>query len=189
MKHIITIILLTFGVGLINAQTAKIAFKSHGGNMNDFFTTLDMDSDFGLPPKIIKKIIKTSDTTVVEIGEQMGKKLIDTVVNHPYCHNPNIDLDSLKKMYPASTKFEGFKETPKKNKTKQIRQKKQAKKSTNVKKQKQKKAKHSSTNQERVEQELVYVEKKQENKTWMLWAFLPLAIGGLTWVNLKTTDS
>ncbi len=135
-KILINCVLFLFFSAIVNAQTAKIAFKSHGGDMNDFFTTLDMDNDFGLPAKTIQKIIKTSDTTVVEVAEIMGKTVTDTVLNHPYCNNPDVSLDSLKRIYPSKTKFVGFENAKKKKKEEKAKKRAERKKKKQLKKEK-----------------------------------------------------
>lgn len=101
-----------FSAYAIYAQTSIIAYRSHSGNMK-YFKISENSDNLGLPPISIDTIIKFSDTTCVEIssyGNGWGR-MVDTVLNHPYCNNPNIDFDSMRQYYPKSVVFVGFDST------------------------------------------------------------------------------
>jgi hypothetical protein len=107
-NQLLTFCALLFATGIF-AQTKYIAFKSHSGDMNFFFADLQPDDDFGLPSNQIMKIKKINDSTVIEYAIDYGssKTITDTVTNQIYCSDPNIGLDSLKKIYQG-VEFEGF---------------------------------------------------------------------------------
>ena len=85
--------------------------------------SIDNESHFGMPAYTIDTIIKYSDTSVIEIGHLIGP-VRDTVINHPYCNNPNVSLDSMKKMYPRSVVFVGFEKEKKHKRCKKEKNKK-----------------------------------------------------------------
>ncbi len=107
-NQLLTFCVLLFATGIF-AQTKYIAYKSHSGDMNFFFADLEPDDDFGLPSNQIMKIKKINDSTVIEYAIDYGssKTITDTVTNQIYCSDPNIGLDSLKKIY-RGVEFEGF---------------------------------------------------------------------------------
>ena len=87
-------------------QTNIIAHKSHSGDMSTFVD--QGDHSFGMPPNTIRKIIRLSDTSLVEVGTFRN----DTLINHPFCIDPEITLDSMMRIYPR-VKFKGFKDKKK----------------------------------------------------------------------------
>ena len=98
----------------------------------DYFMSDEQPEDvFGLPPARMTKIKKINDSTVVEYAKEWGSPnpITDTVVNHIYCSNPNISVDSLKKIYPEGIELEGFDQKPKEM---PIKKEKNEKKNTNL---------------------------------------------------------
>ena len=115
MKTTSNILALLFllGCSTVFSQTEIIAHKSHSGKMGTFSIFAPNDgSRFGLPPMFMDSIKRISDSTVVEFARQ-GGFFIDTVTHHQYCSDPNISLDSLRKLYPSDTRFIGFEEAKK----------------------------------------------------------------------------
>jgi hypothetical protein len=110
MKLLILFAITSLCTFTLQAQTKYIAFKSHAGDMDYFIPDEQPEDDFGLPPSQMTKIKKINDSTVVEYAKEWGSNYTytDTVVNHIYCSNPNITVDSLKKIYPDDIEFEGF---------------------------------------------------------------------------------
>ena len=102
----LAICLLIFPIATFS-QTKLIAHKSHSGSLSDFEVTQSSDN-FGLPQQILKSITWLSDTSVLEKGEHWGREYVDTVYNHIYCNNPNISIDSLKKLYSDHVEFINF---------------------------------------------------------------------------------
>jgi hypothetical protein len=103
-KAVLLLIALIISNSGIQAQTKIIALKSHSGQMRALeFSGTD---NFGLPSQTIKTITLLSDTSVV-ISYTTRYYQNDTVYHHLYCNNPEISLDSLKKIYPEVS-FIGF---------------------------------------------------------------------------------
>ena len=115
MKLLIFCTLISLCTVTLQAQTKYIAYKSHAGDMDYFMSDEQPEDDFGLPPARMTKIKKINDSTVVEYAKEWGSPnpITDTVVNHIYCSNPNISVDSLKKIYPEGIELEGFEQKPK----------------------------------------------------------------------------
>lgn len=115
MKLLIFCTLISLCTLTLQAQTKYIAYKSHAGDMDYFMSDEQPEDDFGLPPTRMTKIKKINDSTVVEYAKEWGSPntITDTVVNHIYCSNPNISVDSLKKIYPEGIELEGFEQKPK----------------------------------------------------------------------------
>jgi hypothetical protein len=131
MKLLIFCTLISLCTVTLKAQTKYIAYKSHSGDMDYFMSDEQPEDDFGLPPAQMTKIKKINDSTVVEYAKEWGSNYTytDTVVNHIYCSNPNISVDSLKKIYPNDIEFEGFEQKPKEI---PIKKEKSEKKNTNL---------------------------------------------------------
>ncbi len=196
------IILLTsfiFISALLHAQTKYIAFKSHSGDLDFFNPDYQPDDDYGLPPARMTKLKKLNDSTIVEYIDEYRQELItDTVVNHIFCSNPSISLDSLKKLYPRGVIFEGFEEKKQKNNKlkNNSKTKKESDKNTNQPKIikespendiKKRPVKSSSKLKKKTEEEKTTVEstepnsKKQQNSLALflsaIYIFLILSIG------------
>jgi len=94
----------------IHAQTKPIAYKSHAGDMDFFLPEHQPEDDFGNPPPRIIKFVKINDSTVVEMLDDWGYGILDTVVNHPHFQDPNASTADIKKKYgyPKDTEFIGF---------------------------------------------------------------------------------
>ncbi|MBL4578668.1 MAG: hypothetical protein JKX74_09360 [Flavobacteriales bacterium] len=102
------------------SQTKMIAHLSHSGSPHTFSFT--GAGNFGLPAYTLDSIVKLSDTSVVEIGGYRNwAREVDTVINHPYCNNPKISLDSLQQIY-GHVKLVGFGESIPKTNTRKKRQ-------------------------------------------------------------------
>jgi hypothetical protein len=131
MKLLILFAITSLCTFTLQAQTKYIAFKSHAGDMDYFIPDEQPEDDFGLPPARMTKIKKINDSTVVEYAQEWGSTIpiTDTVVNHIYCSNPKITVDSLKKIYPKGIELEGFEQ---KNKEMPIQKEKTEKKNTKL---------------------------------------------------------
>lgn len=107
MQPYITIFILFASSMVAVGQTNVIAHRSHSGKISTL--RLSADDNVGLPPSKLYKVIRLSETSVVTF-RSLGstRKEIDTVYHHEYFCNPQITLDSLKKIYPQ-IKFIGFK--------------------------------------------------------------------------------
>ena len=94
-----------------HSQTKMIAHRSHSGSTATFSTK--GEGNFGNPPMRIDSLIKISDTKMILVSDPFYRQR-DTIdiKSYPYTANPNIPLDSLKKLYPETT-FVGF-DKPKK---------------------------------------------------------------------------
>jgi len=88
------------------SQTKIIAQKSHSGKMIAL-NYICGDGNFGLKNPELKRLTKLSDTSVIAEYEG-GFWTNDTIYNSEYCNNPNVSLDSLKKLYPSDVEFVGF---------------------------------------------------------------------------------
>lgn len=123
--------------GAASAQTGLIAHKSHSGTATTF--AMADPGNFGGPaimPRLERKLEKftwINDTTVVMSGRMgygyfmdtnptlddtatLDAVYSDTIYNHPVLSDPNISLDSMKKMYgfyngrDTPVEFENFEE-------------------------------------------------------------------------------
>lgn len=113
------LLLLLFPIA-ISAQTALIAHKSHSGNAKSFgasfsssFGRIELPGNFGEPPARMLAVTKLSDTTVLLKNDQWGDFSEDTIYHHPIFNDPNITVDSLKKIYGKDVKFINFEPTKK----------------------------------------------------------------------------
>jgi hypothetical protein len=121
------LLLLLFPVAL-SAQTALIAHKSHSGNAKNFKTSfsgsfgrIEPPGNFGEPPARMLAVTKLSDTTVLMKNERWwgsNEFSQDTIYHHPIFNDPNITVDSLKKMFGQNVEFTNF-EPKKKNEEEQ----------------------------------------------------------------------
>ena len=102
-------------------QTKAIAFKSHSGNPAYF--TYKGAGNFGLmePAPRLDSIVKINDTTVVQFYNSIdGPYMYDTMRNHPFWCDPNLNVDSLKKQNYPEVAFIGFTAKRKSNNQTQI---------------------------------------------------------------------
>jgi hypothetical protein len=112
----LSLILLLLSSSIIYAQTKAIAFKSHSGN--PAYYPSDGDGNFGIvePMPTLDSIVKINDSTTIHYHNTVqGPFYYDTLVNHPFWSQPNINIDSLKKDYQyRQAQFIGFKAKRKK---------------------------------------------------------------------------
>ncbi len=95
--------------GTTVAQTGLIAHKSHSGSAATF--ALADPGNFGEPPSRLVKVIWINDTTVLTQTDPFGNgdtPIEDTVYHHPVYSDPNIAVDTLKKMHYYGVEFENF---------------------------------------------------------------------------------
>ena len=144
MKFLLSCFCL-FWVLSAKSQTKYIAFKSHAGDMDFFLPDEQPEDDFGLPAAQMHKIKKINYYTVVEYAREYGSdyEMTDTVVNQIYCKNPNIDLDSLKKLYPQGIEFEGFDNKTSKTEKKELQHEEKGTLEKEIKEKKSKKKKET----------------------------------------------
>jgi len=91
-------------------QTTIIAHKSHSGTAATFFA--EPSSNFGEPPSRVVSIEKLNDTTVIQHWDQWHWRDQDTLYNHPILSDPNISVDSMKKIYNYGVEFKNFEKKP-----------------------------------------------------------------------------
>lgn len=110
-----SILLLLLSPIAISAQTALIAHKSHSGHAKSFgvsfssnFGRMELPGNFGEPPARIIQVVKLSDSTVLMKNDQWGGFSEDTIYHHPILSDPNITVDSLKKIFGQDVKFTNF---------------------------------------------------------------------------------
>ncbi|MBI3237802.1 MAG: hypothetical protein HYZ43_02985 [Flavobacteriia bacterium] len=110
------LLLLLFPITL-SAQTALISHKSHSGNAKSFKTSFSSSfgrnepGNFGEPPARMLAVTKLSDTTVLMRNERWwgsNEFSEDTIYHHPIFNDPNITVDSLKKMFGQNVEFTNF---------------------------------------------------------------------------------
>ena len=114
-----SLIVLLFICSYANAQTKAIAFKSHSGNLQ-YYTPKGNDN-FGIvePMPRLDSIVRINDSTVVQFHNTIqGPFFYDTLQNHPFWNQPNLNIDSLKDANYTGVKFIGFK--PKKISKRQV---------------------------------------------------------------------
>ena len=117
MKTIaITVVAVILLVGTeSSAQTKLVAHRSHGGSIATF--VVDGADDFGNPPPYppkeeyqehlgVTRVVWLNDSSALQFS-RFGQ---DTTVHHPYWNNPEIGVDSLRKIFPDIS-FEGYTET------------------------------------------------------------------------------
>jgi hypothetical protein len=98
------------------SQTQLIAHRSHGGGDESF--RAEREDDFGNSPEmdyrmskrgfsigVIDTVIRLSDTSAIEISTV--RRMRDTVYRDEYWNNPQIKVDSLRKLFPTIS-FIGF---------------------------------------------------------------------------------
>ena len=104
MKTLLPIFVLLAGTAF--SQTTLIAHKSHSGTASTF--AFADPGNFGLPPTRLVKVTKVNDTVVVLAHDNFARQWTDTIYNHPVFSDPNIPVDSMKKMYYDGVEFKGF---------------------------------------------------------------------------------
>ncbi len=117
----ISLIVLLFICSYANAQTKAIAFKSHSGNLK-YFTPQGNDN-FGIvePMPRLDSIVRINDSTVVQFHNTVqGPFYYDTLQNHPFWNQPNLNIDSLIDANYNGVKFIGFKQKKVSNRQVQI---------------------------------------------------------------------
>lgn len=85
-----------FSTGVAFAQTGLIAHKSHSGTAATF--TFADPGNFGAPSPTLVSVKWLNDSTVVQKMDRWGGNREDTLYNHPIYSDPNIPLDSIRKM-------------------------------------------------------------------------------------------
>lgn len=112
-----SILLLLFFPIAISAQTSLIAHKSHSGNAKSFGASFSGDfggimppGNFGEPPARMIQVVKLTDSTVLMKNEEWGGRGLsaDTFYHHPLFSDPNITVDSLKKIFGEDVEFTNF---------------------------------------------------------------------------------
>ncbi|MES2554566.1 MAG: hypothetical protein V4604_00365 [Bacteroidota bacterium] len=114
-----SILLLLLSPIVISAQTALIAHKSHSGNANSFRSSFSNNfgeirpeslGNFGAPPARMVAVTKLSDSTVLMKNERWdGDDMkMDTIYHHPIFNDPNMTVDSMKKMFGEEVEFINF---------------------------------------------------------------------------------
>lgn len=108
------LLLLLFPIAA-SAQTALIAHKSHSGNAKSFGASFSSNfggimppGNFGAPPARMIAVTKLSDSTVVMKNDKWGGFSEDTIYHHPILSDPNITVDSLKKIFGEDVEFTNF---------------------------------------------------------------------------------
>ena len=110
----LSILILLLSATHLYGQTKAIAFKSHSGNLAHYST--DGDRNFGnivpmsrLNVPRLDSIVKINEITIIQYNNAAdGSFYYDTLVNHPFWCQPNINIDSLKITTYGDVKFVGF---------------------------------------------------------------------------------
>lgn len=85
---------VSIGAGMLRAQTALVAHRSHSGSDASFvFAGTD---NFGLGPERIDSVQRLTDSTVIKFTNEGA----DTVI-HRMWSNPGISIDSLSRRWPG----------------------------------------------------------------------------------------
>lgn len=107
----VSLLVLLLSASIVYGQTKAIAFKSHSGNST--YYSSDGDGNFGLmePMPSLDSIAKINDSTTIHYTNRGYRQYFyDTLINHPFWCQTNLNIDSLKKEYPYNNvKFIGFK--------------------------------------------------------------------------------
>lgn len=101
------------------AQTNVIAAKSHASP--DIVDENDQDN-FGNPVEMrtLESVKYINEACILETYNSIwseNQQEYDTICNHPFLTPGQTDIDRLKAMYPSNTKFIGFEELEKNQKT------------------------------------------------------------------------
>lgn len=108
MKLLLSTSALLFAFAL-SAQTNIIQTRSHSGDIAESLVEPD---NYGMPMIEIEidSVILLNSNCLIEVKTYDGMhRQRDTICDHPYLKGTEKDLNDIKKLYPSSTKFEGFK--------------------------------------------------------------------------------
>lgn len=106
---LVTICLMSLMTSSLCAQTNIISNRSHSGDLAEVHLEKD---NFGMPAMEIDSIIYNGENCIIEVrsyGFSSGL-MRDTVCDHPYFVENGYNLSVIRKLYPQSTVFVGFKE-------------------------------------------------------------------------------
>ena len=104
-------------IGHSYAQTNVISLKSHSGDLSMLQEEAD---NFGLPDMdiTIDTVVLLNSNCLIEIKTMNGyQHYSDTICDHPYLKGLGSNYKQIKQHYPKGVVFQGFRKTPKIDKT------------------------------------------------------------------------